>query len=129
MSMLHQRPTKNCGAAAAAMALLLLMSGCQSAGRSGPDGAPSGATASESALRDAIGGLSATLVVHGMSCPLCAHNVERQLRGVPGVTGVTLDLSTGEATVTLDGSGRTTRRMLAEAIQRSGFTLKEVRRL
>jgi hypothetical protein len=36
-------------------------------------------------------------------------------------------MSTGETKLTLDGSNRTTRKMLADAIKRSGFTLKEVR--
>jgi copper chaperone CopZ len=108
----------------ATMAMFLVMAGCQSATQ------PSSTTAGSSTrpIADAsIKGTSATLVVHGMSCPLCAHNVDQQLLAVPGVVGVRLDMGTGEASITLDGSGRTTREMLAAAIDRSGFTLQEVR--
>jgi copper chaperone CopZ len=76
---------------------------------------------------EVIAGDRAVLVVHGMSCPLCANNVDEQLLAVPGVTAVSLDMGSGEATVTLDGTGRTTRGQLADAIDRSGFTLRDVR--
>jgi copper chaperone CopZ len=93
----------------------------------GRDAAGERVATTHSASRDGITGSSATLVVYGMRCPLCASNVEQQLQAVPGVTGVTIDMSTGETKLTLDGSNRTTRKMLADAIKRSGFTLKEVR--
>jgi len=119
-----RRSTSSCVKAllsAGAIGVLVLTSGCQSGAVAGRD------AATQSAPRDGITGFSATLVVYGMSCPLCASNVGQQLQAVPGVTGVHIDMSTGETKLTLDGSGRTTRRMLADAIKRSGFTLKKVR--
>lgn len=88
---------------------------------------PATRPAVSSASSAAITAPSATLVVHGMSCPLCAHNVDKQLLAVPGVTKVELDMGQGHARIALDGTGRTTRENLAEAIDRSGFTLVEVR--
>lgn len=124
------RSTSSCAKAllsAGAIGVLVLTAGCQSGAVAGRDAAGERVATTHSASRDGITGSSATLVVYGMSCPLCASNVEQQLQAVPGVTGVTIDMSTGETKLTLDGSNRTTRKMLADAIKRSGFTLKEVR--
>jgi len=70
---------------------------------------------------------SATLVVHGMSCPLCANNVDKQLLDIAGVTEVLVDMGTGEVTLNLAADVPVTRRQLVEAVDRSGFTLAEVR--
>lgn len=73
-----------------------------------------------------VAGREAVLTVYGMSCPLCANNVDKMLLEVPGVTAVNVDMGTGEARVTLDGSTPVTRRQLADAIDRSGFTLQRI---
>lgn len=103
----------------------LVLMGCQAqSGAADPERAAAGASLNSG---ESIAGTSATLVVYGMGCPLCANNVDKQLLSVPGVTGVKVDMATGEASLTLDGSGRTTRQMLADAIDRSGFSLRDVR--
>lgn len=66
---------------------------------------------------------TATLVVHGMGCPLCANNVDRQLLAVSGVEDVRVDLGNGAVTVVLADSGRPTMAQLARAVDDSGFTL------
>lgn len=66
------------------------------------------------------------LTVFGMSCPLCANNVDNSLMEVPGVTDVSLDMGTGIAVVSLDGRTPVSRRQLAAAIDRSGFSLQRV---
>lgn len=98
--------------------VLLFAQGCSATGRGG--GGPD-------VTAEAIPGTSATLVVHGMSCPLCANNVDKQVLALPGVDGVDIDMGSGEVRVRLDGSGRTTRAMLARAVDRSGFTLESIR--
>lgn len=70
---------------------------------------------------------TATLVVHGMSCPLCANNVDKQLLEVPGVSSVHVDMGTGEAKVEFLPKARVTKQQLADAVYKSGFTLAEVR--
>ncbi len=75
----------------------------------------------------AIAGTSTTLVVHGMSCPLCANNVDKQLLAVRGVTSVDVDMGTGEVVVSLDPKAGVTTSQLAKAVSDSGFTLAEVR--
>jgi copper chaperone CopZ len=73
-----------------------------------------------------VAGREAVLTVYGMSCPLCANNVDKMLLEIPGVTVVNVDMGTGEARVSFDGSTPVTRRQLAEAIDRSGFTLQRI---
>lgn len=68
----------------------------------------------------------AVLTVFGMSCPLCANNVDQTLLEIPGVESVAVDMSTGRAVVKLDGKTPVTRRQLANAVDRSGFTLQSV---
>ena len=69
---------------------------------------------------------SVTLIVHGMSCPLCASNVDKQLLEVPGVTNALVDMGTGEVRVRFAPNARVTRKQLEVAVHRSGFTLAEV---
>ena len=67
------------------------------------------------------------LTVHGMSCPLCASNLDEQIERIDGVTESRIDLDTGDVHVTMDADARVTRAMLADAVRRAGFTLKDVR--
>lgn len=76
---------------------------------------------------DPIQGDRATLLVYGMSCPLCATNVDQQLLTLPGVSTVNVDLSNGWVTVLLkDGAARPSKRDLARAIVESGMTIVDI---
>ncbi len=120
---------------------MLVLGGCESTGSSGRGGvgvggggggggdahgsATKGETAS-SLLTDTtlVKGPSTTMLVYGMSCPLCAKNVDIELRRIKGVSFVTADLGEGHVVVTLDGSAAVTRGQLARAVNDSGFTIK-----
>lgn len=67
------------------------------------------------------------LTVHGLSCPLCASNLDGQLLRIAGVERVSLDLQTGTATARLREGHTVTAAALAEAVRQSGFTLQEIR--
>ncbi|MEI7656442.1 MAG: heavy-metal-associated domain-containing protein [Phycisphaerae bacterium] len=71
-------------------------------------------------------GREAVLTIFGMSCPLCANNVDKTLAAVPGVSMVHVDMGAGRARIAIDGSKPVTRRQLAAAVDRSGFTLKGI---
>ncbi len=106
--------------ACAAVIVTSLAGGCA-------DHRPSQATPAAAASDDApISGRQVVLVVHGMSCPLCANNVDKTLGAVPGVAGVTVDMGSGRATVTLDGVTPVTRGQLSKAVDKSGFSLKTI---
>lgn len=70
-----------------------------------------------------ITGAIAILSVNGMSCPLCANNIGKQLGRLDGVGKVTVDLGAGAVRVELAGAKRPSPKQLADAIHNSGFTL------
>lgn len=67
-----------------------------------------------------------TLIAHGMSCPLCATNLDKQMLKIEGVNEVFVDLSTGEIIVDVDEQNRPSNETLADAVRESGFTLVSV---
>lgn len=68
----------------------------------------------------------ATLWVTGLGCPLCAHNIDQQLKELPGVRAVRVDLGNGKVTAALADSNPPTKDQLARAIVASGFTLTNI---
>lgn len=112
--MIHLRP---------ALATLLSLAAACGCADQRPSASPPAATAGDDAP---ISGDRAVLIVHGMSCPLCANNVDKTLAAVPGVTSVMVDMGSGRATVTLDGKTQVTRSQLAKAVDKSGFSLKSI---
>lgn len=100
---------------------ILSVTGC--AGRA-VEARPGQVTQSSASPLDAT---SATLIVHGMSCPLCATNVDKQLLEVPGVADASVDMGTGQVKVTFVPGASVTRKQLEDAVYKSGFTLAEVR--
>jgi copper chaperone CopZ len=102
---------------------LLLLQGCASSQRQ----EPSPGQVSSASDTQPITAPRATLIVHGMSCPLCASNVDKQLLEVPGVTLASVNMGSGEVTVTFAPKARVTRKQLEDAVYKSGFTLAEVR--
>lgn len=96
--------------AAAALAILLL-SGCatttpRSAADASPDGAP-----------------DIQVYAQGLSCPLCAHNLDEQLRKVSGIRDVRIDLGAGRADLWFEPDVRPDDAAIARAVDDSGFTL------
>lgn len=82
-----------------------------------------GAYANQPIADDAI-----VLRVNGMSCPKCANNIDKQLTSIPGVGGARVDMGAGEVTVSFDSkASHPSQQQLADAIERSGFTLVGMR--
>jgi copper chaperone len=63
---------------------------------------------------------TATLKVTGMSCGGCAANVEKALKGVNGVSKVTVNLKPGSAAVEFDAD-KTNEKDLAAAVKKAGY--------
>jgi copper chaperone len=57
------------------------------------------------------------LKIEGMTCNHCKMAVEKALKGVPGVTGVQVNLEKNEALVT----GSPERAAMVEAVDEAGF--------
>jgi len=71
-------------------------------------------------------GSVAVLSVNGMSCPLCANNIDKQLKRLPGVKSVSVDLGAGTVRVDLAGDKKPSPKQLTDAIHNSGFTLAAI---
>lgn len=65
----------------------------------------------------------ATLHVKGMSCPLCAESITKNLDSMPGVHVVGLDLGSGEVEVTFEQAPYPSPAALAKTVTDSGFTV------
>jgi len=69
---------------------------------------------------------TATLVVHGLSCPQCASNVDKQLLAVKGVQQVHVNLGNGQVVVLVSQDQPPTGTQLAAAVKKSGYTLVRI---
>jgi copper chaperone CopZ len=101
---------------------LAVFAGCQST-------SPQvGRTADTQTVETATAGAAPLAILHveGMSCPLCASNIDKQLLDVRGVEDVVVNLGTGEVRATLSSERPPTREQLTTAIVRSGFTLSRL---
>lgn len=107
------------------MALLLFVGALLTACQTSPSAqTPAGPTASmkfdDSAV---VPGNSVRVMAAGLSCPLCAHNIDTSMKQLPGVLNARVDLNTGAVAVTLDGLTPVTYGQLAKIIRDNGFTL------
>jgi copper chaperone CopZ len=89
--------------------------------------------ASPSASSDSVstGAMSdkpvAVMVIHGMACPQCSYNVDLQLKKVPGVEKVAVNMALGRVEAWLSPSNPPTRQQLTKAIEETTFTLVSLR--
>jgi len=67
-----------------------------------------------------------TVVVKGMSCPLCANNIEKQIRRVIPDATVKIDLGTGSVEVRSNSSPLDAALKIRRAVISAGFTPGEV---
>jgi len=84
------------------------------------------ATEDVAASADVIEASTATIVVSGLSCPMCATNIDQQMGRVEGVKTALVDLSKGHVRLSLHPNARVTRSRLVKAVEDSGFTVREI---
>jgi copper ion binding protein len=65
---------------------------------------------------------TSTYTVVGMTCGHCVMSVKEEVGEVPGVTGVEVDLDSGNMTVTSDGPLDDAR--IREAVEEAGYKVK-----
>jgi len=71
-----------------------------------------------------------TYPVVGMTCGHCVASVDSELRSVPGVTDVTIDLvAGGSSQVTVTSAGPLAREDVASAVDEAGYALASSRDL
>lgn len=107
---------------------IVLVSSCVALAACSGDGASrsSGTAPATASSAAALPGDSATLTVQGLSCPLCASNVDKQLLKVPGVQDVSVDLGAGLVKVRFDPATAPSEAVLRKAVEDSGYTLAGV---
>lgn len=64
--------------------------------------------------------------VQGLACPFCAYGVEKRLKKLEAVESVDVSLKTGDVHVKLKAGKSVTEEQLRQAIQKGGFTAKEI---
>ncbi len=64
----------------------------------------------------------AVVTVQGVQCPFCAYGVQKQLKKLPGVTGVDVELAKNQAIVTFAPDAKVTDADIQQAIRKAGFT-------
>jgi len=107
-----------CAAVCGALVCVAGLAGCAST-----DGA---AAAQETADAGPVTSPGATLVVHGLGCPLCANNLDLELKSIEGVTGVEVDLGTGEVALAVAEGASVPRGVIRSTVVDAGFTLKSI---
>lgn len=110
---------------AVVLAGAFIFGGCAGSRHAGDDAGGQGAA---SLTSDApIEASAVILEVRGLSCPLCATNLDKKLEGVSGVSMVAVNLEDGLVQVGFNPSGaRPSPRALAKAVTDSGFTLVRI---
>lgn len=66
------------------------------------------------------------LTAFGLSCPLCANNLDGQLTKIDGVESAVINLATGSVNVRLAKGHSVKAEQLVAAVDNSGFTLKKI---
>ena len=67
------------------------------------------------------------IVVHGMSCPLCATNLRKKIMSLDGITAVYPDLDTGDVGVRYEAGKKPSYQQIEELVKQSGFTLVKIK--
>lgn len=99
-----------------AFGMVLALSACHS---SAPHAAVSPTSEGQSSP---IAAGSATLYVNGLGCPLCATNVDKQLKRVPGVDQARVDLGEGRILLKFSSGTHPSEQQLVKAVTDAGFT-------
>jgi len=111
---------------------LTLLAGCSAPSNTGEyEEKPINHTVSEADIQRAkskepLTSAAAVLYVNGLCCPLCASNIDRQLKRVRGVTSINVDLSVGRVELGLLSGKQPSPARLGEAVEDAGFTLVKI---
>lgn len=66
------------------------------------------------------------LTVYGLSCPLCASNLDQHLQRLPGINEMWPDLETGAVRLTLKEGHTLPASAFGRAVRDAGFTMQSV---
>ena len=81
------------------------------------------------AKQNELANASIVLRVDGMSCPFCAYGLEKRLREITAIDELVIRVSDGLVQIRLVDGGELKDEELDEAVERAGFSLREIRRV
>lgn len=117
---------RNIAAAMATLGVALATSKNLQAQESPPTDPPSPeATSSHATLE----GASITMRVDGMSCPFCAYGLEKRIMEIEAVDAVLIRISDGLVQIRAKETMSVDDGALRDAVDRAGFSLKEIHRI
>jgi len=73
-------------------------------------------------------GQAVIIQVDGLSCPFCAYGLEKNLKKVDGIGSVHMDMKSGKATVLLKADAYVDDQALRKAVEKAGFTARDIKR-
>lgn len=106
-----------------AIAALALLAGCATQERAA-DTTDTQADAAQAEAVSLMSPGSMRLWVDGLGCPMCATNVDLALSDLDGVESTSINLETGEVTVTVDPDRRPSDADVVNAVRSTGFTVR-----
>jgi len=65
--------------------------------------------------------------VDGLACPFCSYGVEKQLKAIPGVSGIKISIKTSTVTVTMKNGTKLTKAQAGRAVKNAGFKMRNFR--
>ena len=78
---------------------------------------------------EVLTGANVMLRVDGMVCPFCAYGLEKRLEEVPSIDAVLIRVSDGLVQIRTKVDQELSDKALKEAVEKSGFTLREIERV
>ncbi|MBL4752073.1 MAG: heavy-metal-associated domain-containing protein [Flavobacteriales bacterium] len=66
------------------------------------------------------------IAVDGLSCPFCAYGLEKKLKEVSGSKNISIELTEGEATMSVPIGQQPTEEELRKIVNDAGFTAKDI---
>lgn len=85
-------------------------------------------TATPVAIDSILPGATAVLRVDGMSCPFCAHGLEKRLREIAALDTLVIRVSDGLVYVRAAAGASVTDDEFRAAVKKAGFTLRDIQR-
>ena len=69
------------------------------------------------------------VTVEGMSCPFCAHGVEKKVRKMTGVAFAAVDLKTSTVAIEMEDGAKPQEEAVKKAIMDAGFSFKSMEKV
>ena len=66
-----------------------------------------------------------TFQADGLACPFCAYSIEKQVKRIPGVETINIDIKKGTVTVTMAAGATLDEAVALKAVEAAGFSFRD----